>query len=615
MINIPDKQPDMIRPRMMMTFILAGLLAIIGRLWYLQIAHGDELLDASLGNQNRLIRRLPPRGQIQDRFGRVMATSRDQIVVSVVPEELRKNPAMLPLLAGMLQLPSFTIQEIVDANKISSFDPVRIAEDIDVNTATEIEEQHMNLPGVIIESEPIRYYPDGQMFGHLLGQMGQIQDVELKARRSEGYRPGDYCGKLGLERAYDSLLRGQDGGRKIQVDARGRMRRELGSTAPVPGSTLTLSIDKDVQKVACNELAAWAAKGKPGAAVALDPQTGAVIAMVSVPSYDPNLFVRGITAKDWKGISENPLKPQINRAVGSAYAPGSTFKMITASAGLETGSISPEERIFCAGKISLGKWTKRCHKASGHGSVNMHTALAQSCDVYFYRLGQRLGPDRIAQYARYYGLGKQTGIDLVRAGDLQVERAGNVPTPAWKEKRYHQKWVGGETVDYAIGQAMLGCTPLQMCNVAAAIGNGGTLYRPQLVKTIIDFDMQEKPHVSHTMQPIILHKLPFSSSTIDRMADGMRAVMEPGGTAAHDAIPGMLMAGKTGTAQMRQHGQMINNAWFVGYAPLIHPTIAVCVFVEGGGHGGVTAAPIGRKMIGAFMHLKLTGSGQGSSTD
>jgi penicillin-binding protein 2 len=463
----------------------------------------------------------------------------------------------------------------------------------------------MNLPGVYIYPEPVRSYPDGELFGHILGQMGEIQPDELKERRQEGYRPGDYCGKLGLEKRYDSFLRGINGGREIEVDARGRMLRDVDTTEPIAGATLTLSIDRDLQKIAYDALSEWGtgrhkgarASGHAGAVVALDPQTGGVLALATYPSYDPNLFVKGISRKDWKSIQDNPLKPQINRCVGSAYAPGSTFKAITAAAGLETGTCSPHTQEFCSGSISLGRWRKRCHHV--HGTVGFYTSIAKSCDVFYYRLGQRLQPERMADYSTRFGLGARTGIDLPA-----VEAAGVVPTPEWKRAHGRGPWVGGDTVDYAIGQASLTCTPLQMCNVAAAVGNGGMLYKPRLLKSIHFPATHDRPARIETLKPEVLKKVNVSPRTLEEVVRGMKMVMEPGGTAWSSAIPGITMAGKTGTAQVHiRGGSIVNNAWFIGFAPLEKPQIAICVFVEHAGHGGDVAAPIARQVVAKYLKV------------
>lgn len=598
-IDRPEPIPDLGRIRALAVIIAVATFALVARLWYLQIAQGDSLFQASEVNRSRLIRRIAPRGLVEDAFGRVLATNRSQIVVSVVPAELSQSPQALPLLASLLNMPADTLRETIDQNKISNFEPVRVGIDVDIATVTRIEENRIWLPGVEVGPEPIRYYPDGPLLGHVLGQMGQISPDELKARRSEGYRPGDYCGKLGIEKQYDADLRGIDGGQKIEVDALGRMRRELANLEPVPGARIRMSINRDVQRAGYDALMAYAAQGKPGGAVALDPETGAVIALICTPSYDPNLFVRGISSTNWSKLSKDPRKPLINRAVAGATAPGSTFKLITSAAGLDSGRATPSTTEYCGGAIYLGHWAKRCHKRGGHGTLNMAGAIAKSCDVYFYRLGQRLGPDRIATYARRFGLGSRTGIDLPH-----VEAAGFVPTPASKQKRWHQAWVGGDTVDYAIGQSMLAVTPLQMCTAVSAIANGGTLYQPQLIQSITAFGSDGKPHVVQTLKPKANGKLNLPPSVLSEIVKGMAMVSQPGGTGVSASLPGIAVAGKTGTAQKMIHGSMANSAWYVGFAPIDRPRIAVAVYIEGGGHGGQVAGPIARAMMARFFNRK-----------
>lgn len=615
MVHPPEPAPNLKRVRFLTAAILICLLGLVARLWYLQIANGELYRRLSEGNHTRLIRRLAPRGLITDRTGRILAANRPKIVVSVVPAEIRKNPTVLPLLAQLLDTSPAELAARIAHDKVTDYDPVRVALDVDVATATRVEERRLDLPGVSVGPEPIRFYPQGPVFGHVLGQMGQIPPDELKKRRDEGYRPGDYCGRLGIERSYDAVLHGKDGGSLVEVDARGRTGPEISNFEPIPGAQVQLTIDARVQQAAYEALSAWAARGHPGAAVALDPRTGAVLALVSVPSFDPNQFATGINSVNWKALQDNPLKPLINRACGSAYAPGSTFKLVTAAAGLCTGRITPSDRVFCSGVIYLGRWPKRCHKASGHGSVDMVRAIQQSCDVYFYRLGQRLGPDLLARWARIFGLGQRTGIDLARPGDPAVERAGIVPTPEWKRKRGYGPWVGGDTVDFAIGQAMLACTPLQMCNVAAAIANGGTLYRPQLAGRIVANTQDGGTRLIHTLQPEVLGRVPITPEALQVIRQGMLEVMQPGGTAAHATLPGITIAGKTGTAQQRIKGKMVNHAWFVGYAPAENPTMAVCVFVEGGGHGGTVAAPIARSMFAAYFNIRAPATPEVRTTD
>jgi len=602
MIELPDRLPDVTRVRLFMLVISVGLVTILSRLWYLQVAHGDELLEASITNQRRLVRRVPPRGIIMDRKGRVIATNRQQLSVSVIPHEIRKNPEVLPMLASLLNRPEEDLTDIVNAQAATAaYDSVVLDEDVDLATVTRLEEQKLNLPGVYIGPEPVRKYPDGPLFGHVLGQMGQITPDELKKDRELGYRPGDFCGKLGLEREYDAELRGENGGREIEVDARGRQRREVDNKDPIPGHTVTLNIDKDLQKIAYDELAA---KQRNGAAVAIDPRTGAVLALVSYPAYDPNSYVGGISRADLKALNADKRKPQINRAVYSASAPGSTFKLITATAGLETGKIDAHSGDYCSGAISLGRWIKHCHKHGGHGHVDFTEAVAKSCDVFFYHLGQNLGPETMAAFAKKFGLGSKSGIDLPF-----VDKAGSVPDPEWSAK-HHREWVGGDTVDMAIGQSALGCTPLQMCNAIASIANRGTVYQPQLVKSIVD--QHAGGRVVREMKPIVARRVGVSQKTLETVAHAMEAVMEPGGTGHASAIPGLRIAGKTGTAQRYNH---LDNAWFVGYAPAENPRIAICVFVEEGGHGGTIAAPIAQKMFAHYFHIKVDGAADTQATD
>ncbi|HSV73038.1 MAG TPA: penicillin-binding protein 2 [Chthonomonadales bacterium] len=602
MFSVKVQSTSLVRIRVIAIVLAICCAGLITRLWYLQIVQGDALLRASETNRSRVIRWVAPRGIIEDATGRVLACNRYRLVVWAVPSQLLAKEAapVRQRLAGLLGVTAADIESTIREKRIGDYEPVRVAEDVDMATATRVDEQQLSLPGVSVGAEPVRSYPDGSLLGHVLGYMGEINEEELRRKRAEGYRPGDFSGELGLERAYEAQLRGQDGGQRIEVDAHGRRRRELESSAPVPGARLTLTIRHDLQKVAYDELARWAARGNPGAAVVMDPRDGAVLALVSTPSFDPNLFASGISTGDWRRLHGDPRKPLINRAAGSATAPGSTFKMVTAAAGLETGKATRWTTEYCRGVIFLRRWPKRCHLRTGHGRVDLTESLAKSCDVYFYRLGQRLGPDRMAAYARRFGLGVRTGIDLPR-----VEIAGIVPDPALKRARLGQPWVGGDTVDYAIGQSMLTSTPLQMCRMTAAIGNGGSLLRPQLVRTITEHGADGSARVVHRLERIEDGHLRLSADHLAQIVRGMEAVMEPGGTAAGSAIPGLRVAGKTGTTQRLQGGRMVTDAWFVAYAPIENPRIAICVTVQAAGHGSVVAAPIARKILERFFGLDV----------
>lgn len=593
--------PDRTRIGVAMAAVLLAAVLLVGRLWYLQIAHGDELLAASEQNRTRVLRRVPPRGVILDARGKVLASTRARVVLRLMPEEHDKNPWVLGRLAELLDCSKADLEEAYQASKIDSFQPVLLQSDVGLEAATRIEEHRYALPGVTIGPEPMRSYSVGEAFGHVLGYVGECSERDLKERARYGYARGDTCGKTGVEGgAYDGLLRGHDGAVTVEVDALGRIRGELWAEDPLPGALVRLTIASDLQVLAYQELRAHLRRGRSAAAVAMDPNTGAVLAMASVPSFDPRDFAAGITRKRWNALQTDPLRPLINRAVGSASAPGSVFKVITALAGLETGRTSVHDSTYCSGVIHLGRWPKRCHRRSGHGAVGFTEGIAKSCDVFFYRLGQRLGPERIAAYARLMGLGSRTGIDI--AGG---EVAGIVPDPAWKRRRGLGPWVGGDTVDYAIGQAMLACTPLQLCAATCAIANGGTLYKPHLVGKVTTYGPERTQHEDN-VQPTVVRRLGFKPSSLAAVQRAMEAVVAPGGTGARCAIPGVRTAGKTGTAQRRRRGEMVNDAWFVGYAPAEKPTIAVCVYVEEGGHGGETAAPIARALMAHHLRVKLT---------
>lgn len=580
------------------------------RLWYLQIVRGDEYLRLSEANRTRTVRRSPPRGLILDATGAVLATSRPRILVRLAPDEVKRHPEVFRRLARLLETDPATLKDTYEENYIDPYQPVVVARDVSMEAATRVEERRYSLPGVTIGPEPVRCYEVGEAFGHLLGYMGKCSDRDLKERGRYGYRLGDACGKTGVEGGrYDGDLRGRDGATVYEVDALGRIYGELSSTDPVPGATLRLSIRADLQAVAYRELVPHVRRGRSAAIVAMDPSTGAVLTMVSVPSFDPRMFEGGIPRKRWQALQNDPRRPLINRATASATAPGSVFKVITAIAALEMGKTSRYDGAYCTGVMHLGRWPKRCHRRSGHGHVDFTQALAKSCDIFFYRLGQRLGPENMARYARMMGFGSRTGIDIA-AGEVE----GIVPDPEWKRKRKLGPWVGGDTVDYAIGQAMLGCTPLQVCNAFCAIANGGKLYRPHVVASVTRY----KPDGStlrEDVKPELIRELTFRPGTLPLVRRALEAVVQPGGTGIRASLPGVRVAGKTGTAQRRRRGQMVNDAWFAAYAPADNPRIAVCVYVEEGGHGGEVAAPIARAVMASYLGIRLEASSEPTRTE
>lgn len=482
--------------------------------------------------------------------------------------------------------------------------PVRLKTNVDMETVAKIEERR--LPGVYIEVEPIRNYIYGSMGAHIFGYVGEINQEELKVLRDKGYRPGDLVGKTGLEKVLEPYLKGENGGRQVEVTATGKPIRTLGEKPAVPGATVNLTIDAKLQQVAEQALQEQLIKlqtdkrnplpnAKRGAVVVLNVKTGEVLAMASVPSFDPNMFARGITQKEWESLANNPLKPMVNIAISEVYPPGSVFKMVTATAALEEKVTDEKEKIRDRGVY----WTilpKKDWKPGGHGIVDMVKALAQSCNIYFYEMGRRLGIDAIEKYARMYGLGKPTGIEL------PGEKSGNVASREYKEKVFQKAedkiWYPAETLDAAIGQGYHQYTPLQIATYISAIANEGYWMKPYLVKSIVD----AKGNVIYERKPEVAGKVPVSKKTFEIIKQGMRGVVLPGGTAysVFADFPVSLGA-KTGTAQWdikkTPHG------WFVAFAPFEDPEVAVVVFIEQAGSGGATGGPVVKAILSAYFNL------------
>src|SRR5579884_1983414 len=595
MTDHPNSISDLQRIKRLYLVLLILFGIIILRLWYLQILEGPALAAQSETVRTRLIHRTAPRGAILDDRGRVLATSRPRFVVAVLPDEVKKNPAVLPRLAGLLHVTPADLEALIDLNRTTGFDPVPIERDVDARLLTEVEEQKLDLPGVLILNDTVRAYPDKALFAHVLGVARPISAEKLGQLRAKGYHSGDTIGVEGLEAAYEADLRGKDGGQRIAVDARGRMTRSLEEVPPVIGHTLRLSLDRDLQQAAYTALQEPLSQGHPVAVVALDPNDGAVLAFVSTPSYDPNRY-----GADYARLLKDPLKPLINRVSGSFYPCGSTFKLVTAAAGLETGAITPASEDTCTGAIRLGSRVFHCDKRSGHGRIDFLQALGVSCDVYFWHVGEKVGEENLAAWARRFGLGEKTGIDL----PASVDAKGTVPSPEWKQRHRLGPWVPGDLLNMAIGQGYVGVTPLQLACYTAALANGGTLYRPQIVREVVD-ESSGHPVVLRQMRPEVRGTLGLSPANRDAIVEGMQRTLQPGGTAYGSSIPGLAIAGKTGTAEVLLHGKPASNSLFVCFAPADHPKIALAVVVEGGGHGADTAAPIARRILGQFFGLRL----------
>jgi penicillin-binding protein 2 len=571
--------------------------SLISRLAYLQIAHGEDYLKQADNNRTNLMPIMAPRGLFYDRNGEVLVSNRPGFTVSLIPLAGPISDDVINRLANILNMKPDEIKNKI-SQQANPLTPVRIKSDVDGDTITKIHEQNNDLPGVKVEIEAVRNYLNKELGAHMIGYVGEISDPEYKKRKNEGYELGNIVGKFGLEKVYDKDIRGVNGGERVEVDVNGRSVAMLGKKAAIPGNGLVLTIDAKIQKAAeqaiDNRLRYLQMKlgnpnAKAAAAVVMNPQTGEILALVSRPTFNPNLFNGGISVKDWKEINDNPFNPMQNRTISAEYPPGSAFKIVTGTAALETGKITPEEKILDTGK----HWI--IPKGNAHGAalgwIDFHVALVKSDNVYFYELGNRLGIDTLEKWARMFGLGSPTGINLPDEGE------GLVANRKYKEKVYEEEWYLSETFDAAIGQGFQLATPLQMASLMSQIANGGHRYRPYLVSKIIT----PTGETIKSFGPEELGSVPMSPKTLNAIRTALRDVVTPTGTAGYifEGFP-VPIAGKTSTAE-NSHGD--DHGWFVAYGPYDNPTIAVAVIVEQGGYGSDSAAPITRKIMEAAFNI------------
>lgn len=594
------------RSRYIKLFVGGAFLIIFVYLWYLQVLRGSDFRQLSENNRIRIREMVADRGMLLDRNRHILAHNRPSFDVFLIPEDIRANPEILEQIGEMLHLPREELSEKVKGLKRRpAFRPIKLKSDIDWNKLALLESNRIHLPGVLVDVTPRRAYHYGSLASHLLGYIGEVDENELRQARDKVYRMGSMIGKYGVEYEWETYLRGVDGGRQIEVDAMGREIKPLRSVEPFPGNNVLLTIDFNLQNVAEE-----AYQDKNGALVAMDPKTGRILAMVSKPSFDPSIFARGVSPEEWKSLIDHPFHPLQNKVIQGQYPPGSVFKIVTAIAGLETGAITPQTQITCNGAFSYGNRDFRCWKEKGHGTLNLHRALVESCDVYFYQVGLKVGVDAIAHYAHQLGLGRKTGIRLPH------EKAGIVPSTSWKKKRFGVNWYSGETLSVAVGQGYLNTTPLQLATLISAIANGGKLYLPQVVEkveTIYGETLKEYP-------PQEMGRADISEKTLQLIQEAlMGAVNEPGCTGGAAALKQVKVAGKTGTAQVvrmaadfkkgdmnRMPLKFRDHAWFAAYAPFEDPQIAVAVLVEHGGYGGAAAAPIAKKVIARYFNLEIS---------
>lgn len=580
--------------------ILAAFLILLVRLGYLQLFRGDYYEGLALGNRIRSIPIDAPRGVIFDRNGKMLVENEASFNVSVVPEELKGNFGSLTLLASMLHLDRGKVLKKLYGAQGNS-EVVVLKQHLNFKEFARISEI-LPLPGIYIVERPMRRYMHPLRDAHLLGYVGEVSGQELKRRKGEGLRSGDLVGQDGIEKEYDSILRGVNGAQELEVDAVGRLVNILHEVAPTQGNNLYLTIDETLQKAAWNavgeqlkNLVARNGKRTPASVIALNPNNGEILAYAAWPSFNPNWFVQGITQRQYSSILRASFDPLLNRPIQAAIPSGSTFKIITGSAGLEEKVISPDRPLYCPGYFHIPGMTFHCFIRSGHGMIKFVEAVAQSCDVYFYQVGHRLGIERLDKYAALFGIGQLTGVDL--PGESQ----GLLPTPEWKKKVYHEGWYPAETINMSIGQGYLQITPMQLAVAAAIVANGGTYWRPHFFKsTTLDLSTRKIfPHYPEKVRVLTL-----APKVLDLVRLGMKEAVDHG-TATAAKLPKVVVAGKTGTAEnlptsLNPKGR--NHAWFVSFAPFSSPEIVVVVMMEqSGGYGGGVAAPIAKKIFEAYF--------------
>ena len=576
------------------------ILVLIGRAGYLQVYDGELYARLAEGNRIRIIPAEAARGTFYDRNGELLVTNRPGFTVSLLPLTEPISPEVIARVSALIHVPVEEIQKKIDAH--IGFDPIRIKNDVLPDIVSIIEEQKDSYPGVVVEVLPVRDYIFGEYAAHVFGYVSEINEEELERRKGEGYKSGDIIGKFGLERVYDKEVRGIKGGEQVEVDVSGRPVQILGRQSPIPGNDLVLTIDGHIQEAAeravDDQLAAVHAPA--AAAVVMNPQTGEILAMVSRPAFNPNLFAGGISTVNWNILNNNPYHPMDNKAITGEYPPGSTFKIVTGTAALAEHKVTAQEKIFDSGR----HWIIPKTNAGGEalGWIDFEQAMAHSDNVYFYEMGNRLGVDILERYARLFGLGTRTGIDL------PYEAEGLVPNRKYKADNYEDgEWYLSETFDAAIGQGFNLVTPLQAAMVVSEIAANGRRYRPHLVQRIVDVN----GNTVREIKPELLSTLEVDPSVIHHVQEGLHSVTKLGtGTALFAGFP-VDIAGKTGTAE---NSQGRDHSWFVAYGPYKNPNVVVAVIVEQGGFGSVAAGPIARRILEAAFGLdKQIESTQGKS--
>lgn len=596
-----DKEPKDLKTRAFIAAIVAvaAFFILIARFWYLQIKESDYYSNLSKTNRIRSVKSPAPRGMIYDRRGISLVENRPGFDLYIVPEDVLDMDETKKRLHELVGIEMELIEtRLEQSENRPPFEAIRLKEDLSWEETVGIENYKFELPGVIIEVSPKREYIYADAFAHLIGYISGINDRELKGLKTKRYAPGDLIGKYGLEKSFEDDLRGADGVKEIEVDALGRKINVVNRTKPYPGNDIMLTIDLKAQMAAWEGMA-----GRAGAVVAIEPDTGRVLALVSSPAFDPNILAGGVAERQWKKMLSNPLNVFTNRPIQGLYPPASTFKPIHALAALEEKVITPRTKIYSGPSFWFGGQEYRDWKTEGHGIINVNRAIVESSDTFFYQTGLKLGVNRLADYSRRFGLGSKTGVPL------QNEKTGLVPTTKWKKAVYHIPWYDGETINVSVGQGYMLTTPLQLAVAYATMANGGAQYAPQLVESVTT----PARLTVKGFKPIKKGQLNISGDTLDFVKAAMEGVVhDQGGTAHFLTASGLDIAGKTGTAQVSRLGRRTrdissikykyrDHAWFAGYAPYDAPKIAVVVIVEHGGFGAAAAAPVALEVFKAYL--------------
>ena len=600
----------------MLWAIAATFVFLAGSFWFVQGVQADKYRGLSESNALRELVTPAKRGLIMDRNGKILADNQpaysltlDRIVMRpILKADATHRPKLIQFLSNVLGLPPQEIEARFEKGKLTPIArPMPLGEDLTMTQVASIQAQSIAFPELNVEPVQRRNYPYGTMAAHVMGFIGEISEKELTNRKD--LKQGDLVGKRGVELMYDDYLRGRDGAQYWEYDSHGRRLEEYrpARKEPKAGDNVYLTLDFELQRRAEqyfieNEFV--------GAAVALDPRNGEVLAMVSSPAFNPNVYSKRFTPQTWKLISSNPFKIELNRTIQGLYSPGSVFKAVMAMAGLSEGAIDTGTTFYCGGSAVFFGRRFRCYNKNGHGDVSVANALKVSCDIFFYNTGARLGVDKISEYAHNLTFGEISQIDL------DGEKAGNVPSTKWATEKQHRKWYPSETISVAIGQGPLIVTPLQAANMMAAIANGGTVYQPHVVR-YIDRVQQDGSMQRFRVPSKVLHKVNLSPRALEAVRSGLwKVVNEQGGTGGNARIEGLNVAGKTGTVQViAQHGWVRteglpfkdkDHAWFASFAPVDNPQMVVVVFVEHGGHGGVDAAPLAKLLYEARFRQQIS---------